>query len=75
LLVHQADGVAVDGRAAIKIDTLDERTGTVAHPYDGDADFSHWTKRNPTRSSEVGARYKIAGDTIVERLRLKRNLV
>ena len=44
LLVHQADGGAIDGGTAIKIDTLDERTGTVAHSDDGDTNLSHGKK-------------------------------
>jgi hypothetical protein len=44
LLVHQADGRAIGGGAAVEVDTLDERTGTVAHSDDGDTNFSHGKK-------------------------------
>lgn len=44
LLVHQADGGTIDGGAAVKIDTLDERTGTVAHSDNGDTNLSHGKK-------------------------------
>ena len=44
LFVHEADGGAIDRRAAVKIDSLNERAGTIAHPNDGDSDFSHWKK-------------------------------
>jgi hypothetical protein len=39
--VHEAGAAAVAIGPAIKIDSLDERTGTVAHPDDGDSDFAH----------------------------------
>src|SRR4029077_4820335 len=39
--VHEAGIAAVPIGPAIKIDSLDERTGTVAHPDDGDSDFAH----------------------------------
>jgi hypothetical protein len=42
--VHQADGGAIDRGATVKIDTLDERTGTVAHSDDGDTNLSHGKK-------------------------------
>src|SRR5205823_10874599 len=40
--VHQAGTTAVAIGSAIKIDSLDERTGTVAHSDDGDSDFVHF---------------------------------
>lgn len=42
--MHQADGTAVDPGTAVKIDSLDERTGTIADSNDGDSDFSHEEK-------------------------------
>lgn len=45
LAVHQANGGAVDRGAAVKIDSLDERTGTIADSDDGDTDFSHAKKQ------------------------------
>src|SRR5947207_13938759 len=39
--VHQPATAAIAVRPSIKIDSLDERTGTVAHPDDGDSDFAH----------------------------------
>jgi len=44
LLVHQADRAAVDAGPAVEIDSLDERTGTIADSDDGDTDFSHGKK-------------------------------
>src|SRR5438477_12696728 len=41
LPVHQSDAGAIAGRAVIKIYSLDERTGTVPNPDDGDSYFSH----------------------------------
>src|SRR5439155_24194610 len=40
--VHEAGTTAVAIGSAIKIDSLDERTGTVAHSDDGDSDFAHF---------------------------------
>ena len=40
--VHEAGTAAVAVGAAIKIDSRDERTGTVAHSDDGDSDFAHF---------------------------------
>ena len=41
LPVHQSDPGAIAGRAVIKIYSLDERTGTVPNPDEGDSYFSH----------------------------------
>ncbi len=49
LLVHQANASAIGGGAAVKVYSLDERTGTITHSNNGDSDFSHLRKRNPTR--------------------------
>ena len=46
LLVHEAHGGAVGGGAAVKIDPLDERAGTIAHSNDGDSDFSHGKRKS-----------------------------
>ena len=54
LLVHQADAGAIGGGAAVEIDTLDERTGTVAHPDDGDTDFSHGKKEILPAAKRLG---------------------
>src|SRR6184192_1907544 len=54
LLVHQADGGAIDGGTAIKIDTLDERTGTVAHSDDGDTNLSHGKKEILPAAERLG---------------------
>ena len=40
--VHQSDAGAVAGGPAIKIDSLDERTGAVANADNGDSYFSHF---------------------------------
>lgn len=44
MAVHKADGAAIDPRTTVKINALDEGTGTIPDPYDGDTDFSHWKK-------------------------------
>jgi len=44
LLVHEAHSGAIGRGAAVKIDPLDERAGTIAHSNDGDSDFSHGKK-------------------------------
>src|ERR1700719_1890984 len=54
LLVHQPDRGAIDGGASIKIDTLDERTGTVAHSNDGDTNLSHGKKEILPAAVRVG---------------------
>jgi hypothetical protein len=60
--VHEAGFVAVAIGPAIKIDSLDERTGTVAHPDDGDSDFAHFEIVKTEKLSELdqfGVRYKL----------------
>ena len=42
LPVHQPDGRAVGGGAAIKIDSLDKRAGAVSNADDGNSYFSHF---------------------------------
>jgi len=42
--MHQADGAAVNPGAALEIDALNERAGTVADSDYGDANFSHGKK-------------------------------
>ena len=44
LLVHEPHGGAIDGGAAVEVNSLDERAGTIAHSDDGDTNFSHWEK-------------------------------
>ena len=44
LFMHEAHSGAIDGRAAVKVNSLDERAGTIAHSNDGDSDFSHGKK-------------------------------
>src|SRR5439155_5908298 len=39
--VHEAGTASVAVGPAVKIDSLDERTGTVAHSDDSDSDFAH----------------------------------
>jgi hypothetical protein len=60
--VHEAGTVAVAIGPAIKIDSLDERTGTVAHSDDGDSDFAHFEIVKAEKLSELdllGARHKL----------------
>src|SRR5436190_22829654 len=40
--VHQAGSVAIAIGPAIKIDSLNKGTGTVAHSDNGDSDFTHF---------------------------------
>jgi hypothetical protein len=42
LPMHQSDTGAVSGGAVVKIYSLDERTGAVPHPDNGDSYFSHF---------------------------------
>ena len=58
--MHEAHGSAVSGGPAVKVDSLNQRTGTVADSNDGDSDFSHG-KGNPTRSLGPEARCNVAG--------------
>src|SRR6266403_1926173 len=44
LLVHQADGGAVDRGTVVKVDSLEEGTGAIAHSNDGDTNLSHGKK-------------------------------
>src|SRR5215471_3130919 len=46
LFMHEAHGGAIDRRAAVKVDSLDERAGTIAHSDDGDSDFSHGKRKS-----------------------------
>jgi hypothetical protein len=60
--VHEAGFAAVAIGPAIKIDSLDERTGTVAHPDDGDSDFAHFEIVKAETLFELdlfGARHKL----------------
>jgi hypothetical protein len=60
--VHEAGTAAVAIGPAIKIDSLDERTGTVAHSDDGDSDFAHFEIVKGEKLPELdlfGARYKL----------------
>jgi len=40
--VHQAGSAAIAVGPAIKIDSLNKGTGTVAHSDNGDSDFAHF---------------------------------
>ena len=42
--MHEPDGGAIDGGAAVEINALNERAGTVADSDYGDANFSHGKK-------------------------------
>ena len=44
LLVHETHGCAIDGGAAVEVDSLDERAGTIAHSDECDTNFSHREK-------------------------------
>jgi len=60
--VHEAGTAAVAIGPAIKIDSLDERTGTVAHSDDGDSDFAHFEIVKAKKLPELdlfGARHKL----------------
>jgi hypothetical protein len=39
--MHETDAIAIGGGAAVKVYSLNERTGTVAHSDNGDSYLSH----------------------------------
>jgi hypothetical protein len=45
--VHQSNPSAVGGGVAVKIYSLDQRTGAVADPYDGDSNLPHSENEQP----------------------------
>jgi hypothetical protein len=47
LPVHQSNPSAVGGGVAVKIYSLDQRTGAVADPYDGDSNLPHSENEQP----------------------------
>jgi hypothetical protein len=59
--MHQADiRGAVGGRAAVKIDALQERAKTIAHSNDGDSDFVHLQETSETSCSYASGARKLS---------------
>src|SRR5215469_1274848 len=52
--MHQADGRAIEGGTAVKVNPLNEGTGTVADADNGNTNFSHVKKEILPATSRLG---------------------
>ena len=63
LAMHQTDPVAIGGGAPIKVDSLNQRAGTISNSNDGDPDLSHGQRRKTTQTEALGARVEFRNFT------------
>ena len=63
MAMHQTDPVAIGGGAPIKVDSLNERAGTISNSNDGDPDLSHGQRRKTTQTEALGARVEFGNFT------------
>ena len=56
LAMHQTHSVAIGGGGSIKVDSLNQRAGTIADSDNSDPDLSHGQSGKTTQSEVLGAR-------------------
>jgi hypothetical protein len=71
--MHQTNAVSVGDRAPIKVDSLNQRAGTIADPDNSDPDLSHGQRRKTTQTEELGARYEFGNFTMGESTAREKN--
>lgn len=73
LAMHEADAVSIGNGAPIKVDSLNQRAGTISNSNNGDPDLSHGQRRKTTQTEGLGARVEFGNFTRGESTAQKKN--